>query len=197
MTDLTYTSVFSDGHVRPLPGARAAMTGTEAEGREAFIRLFDESFAALHRYLNRSSGDPELASELAQEAFVRLYRRRSPPDDPHAWLFTVATNLLRNAKSKQARRARLLTRERGLGAHSEPGRAPDAASGSVETRRRVRRAMDSLTDRDRSLLLLFAEGHSYKEMATIVGLKETSVGTLLRRAKESFRAAYSEVVDAR
>ena len=76
--------------------------------RAAFVATFDAHFPRVHRYLNRLSGDPDLASELAQDVFVRLYERGELPDDASAWLFTVATNLFRNAKSKRARRFRLL-----------------------------------------------------------------------------------------
>ena len=169
---------------------------SDASKREEFVALFDESFEAVHRYLNRLSGDSDLASDLAQETFIGLYRRRSPPDDPKAWLFTVATNLFRNAKTQRVNRARLLTSRRSLRIHSDPVPAPDASSDTVDAEPRVRAALDGVKDRDRCLLLLAAEGYSYREMSTILGLREASVGTLLRRAKEAFRNAYEENSDA-
>ena len=164
--------------------------------RYEFVVVFRESFEPLHRYLNRLSGDSDLASELAQEAFIKLYRRRSPPADPAAWLFTVATNLFRNAKTKRTNRARLLTAHRALSSHSDPAPTPDERSESEETKQRVRVALNGLRDRERSLLLLAAEGHSYREMSKILRLKEASVGTLLRRAKAAFRSAYEETQHA-
>jgi RNA polymerase sigma-70 factor (ECF subfamily) len=170
---------------------------SDAERREAFVALFRASFEPLCRYLNRLAGDVDLASDLAQEAFVRLYRRPSLPDDPNAWLFTVATNLFRNAKTKRGNRARLLSRSRGLRAHSDPLRAPDEHTEAGEERRRVRVALDRMAVRERSILLLAAEGYSYREIATIVDLREASVGTLLRRAKDALRRAYElEFTDA-
>jgi len=123
---------------------------------------------------------------------VRLYRRGALPDDSQAWLFTVATNLLRNAKRRQATRVRLTTLGRGLRVHSDPPPPPDRRAGSTDERDRVRQALESLKDRDRSLLLLAAEGHSYRTIAAVLGLHEASVGTLLRRARASFRSAFGE-----
>lgn len=167
---------------------------SDAERREAFVGLFRDSFPPLYRYLNRLAGDGDLAADLAQDAFVRLYRRRSLPDDPDAWLFTVATNLFRNAKTKRGNRTRLLSRGRGLRAHSDPAPAPDEHTEAGEEQRRVRAALDGLGLRERSMLLLAAEGYSYREIATILGLREASVGTLLRRAKDAFRSAYEKGV---
>ena len=194
MTELSHAPVFGERRARSMQAEGPARS--EASKRDRFVVLFDESFEPLYRYLNRLSGDHDLASELAQEAFVRLYGRRSLPDDPRAWLFTVATNLFRNTKTKRGNRARLLTLQRGLWAHSDPVRAPDEESEAEEARRRVRLALEALKDREKSLLLLAAEGYSYREISAILGLREGSVGTFLRRAKEVFRAAYKEAPNA-
>lgn len=193
-TELPHVPVLVERSARPVPvGERMTYASV---GHETFVRLFNELFEPLHRYLSRLSGDGDLASDIAQEAFVRLYRRRALPDDPQAWLFTVATNLFRNAKTKRSNRVRLLTVGRGLRVHSDPIRPPDAEIEAGEARRRVRSALDTLNDRDKSLLLLAAEGHSYREMSTVLALREASVGTLLRRAKQAFRQAYEEAPDA-
>src|SRR5688572_18862169 len=61
-----------------------------------FATQFDAEYRRLFRYLDRLSGDPDVAADLAQETFVRLYQRGSLPDRPAAWLLTVAMNLFRN-----------------------------------------------------------------------------------------------------
>jgi DNA-directed RNA polymerase specialized sigma24 family protein len=44
--------------------------------------------------------------------------------------------------------------------------------------------------RERELLLLRAEGYSYRDIASALELNETSVGTLLARARRRFEEAY-------
>jgi RNA polymerase sigma-70 factor (ECF subfamily) len=56
--------------------------------------------------------------------------------------------------------------------------------------------MDVLPERDRKLLLLQAEGFSYRDIASALGLNEASVGTFLARARRAFRTAYEEPADA-
>jgi len=156
------------------------------------VELFDAQFPRLFRYLDRLSGEPDLAADVAQDTFVRLYRRGEMPHTPQAWLITVAMNLFRNAKSTRRRRLRLLTPSRGEHAHSEPPPAPDDAVVQDEARGRVRRAIDRLPERERHLLLLQAEGYSYRDIARALALNEASVGTLLARARRQFRDGYDD-----
>lgn len=160
--------------------------------QDRFAAMFEAHFARLYRYLDRLSGEPELASDIAQEAFVRLFRRGSMPDTPEAWLISVALNLFRNAKSSRSRRGRLLTATRSEGVLADPPPAPDQAAIAEDSRGRVRAALDRLPQRERGLLLLRAEGYSYRDMAIALELNEASVGTLLARARHAFRKCYED-----
>lgn len=173
-----------------------ALPDTRTPFHDQFIALFDAHFHRLYRYLNRLSGEPELAADIAQEAFVRLYRRGSLPDSAEAWLVSVAMNLFRNAKSSRGRRLRLLTPARSEGVLSDPPPSPDEAAAAEDSRRRVRSALDKLPDRDRGMLLLRAEGYSYRDIAVALKLNEASVGVLLARARRAFREVYGDQSDA-
>ena len=157
-----------------------------------FSELFEREFPHLFRYLDRLSGEPDLAADLVQEAFVRLADRGEMPDRPALWLVTVALNLFRNVKTTRSRRRRLLTATRVEATLADSPPNPAERVQAEETRAQVRRAIDRLEDRDRQLLLLRAEGYSYRDMASVLGLNENSVGTLLARAKRAFREAYQE-----
>jgi RNA polymerase sigma factor (sigma-70 family) len=127
--------------------------------------------------------DADQAEDIAQEAFVRLLDER--PDNPEAWLFTVAGNLAKNAVRGELRQTKRLTLIAG-------GDADRVASGADrmtlqhETARQVGSALDTLSDRDRTLLLLHHDGVAYKELATLVGVKASSVAPLLARARRRF-----------
>lgn len=156
-----------------------------------FRRLFDEQFASLFRYLDRLSGDPELAADLAQEAFVRLYQRSALPDDPRGWLAAVASNLFRDERRRTARRRRILALHPEEAPSGAAPRPPDEILGAAEQRAQVRAALDTLPERERQMLLLRHEGYSYREVARAVGVRETSVGVMLARAATAFRAAFA------
>jgi RNA polymerase sigma factor (sigma-70 family) len=159
---------------------------------DRFVELYGRHSAHVQRFLERLSGDPALASDIVQDTFVRLHRRGDVPDEPAAWLITVALNLLRNRKSTEARRQRLLSSVRGEATLADAARGPDESMDAADARRRVRRVLAKLPERDRQLLLMRAEGYRYHELASALQLNPASVGVLLARAKRAFRAAYEE-----
>lgn len=159
----------------------------------AFHALFEGQFASLFRYLNRLTGDADLADDLAQEVFVRLYQRGSMPDDSRGWMAAVANNLLRDDSRTAKRRLRLLASQPAELTLATPPSEADEKTLADEKRLSVRVALDKLSDRDRQLLLLRHEGYSYREIAHATGVSETSVGTLLIRATSAFKAAFSGI----
>lgn len=170
--------------------APATAGGKGASFDTQFATLYGAHAESLQRLLTRLADDADVAADLAQDAFIRLYRRGSAPAAPGAWLVSVALNLFRNHVATHRRRERL------LGAADEPAvrqDAPphaDASLLSSEDRQRVRRAIDSLPERDRMLLLLRAEDYSYRDCASALNLSAASVGVMLARAKRAFRDAY-------
>jgi RNA polymerase sigma-70 factor (ECF subfamily) len=177
---------------RPATGSFKDSLPETTSFHDQFTAVFDATFARLFRYLDRLSSDPDLAADLAQEAFVRLYRRGALPDTPEAWLISVAMNLFRNARATSGRRRRLLTVARGASAHADPPPTPEQSLASKEIRSRVRQTIDRMPERERRLLLLQAEGFSYREIAVGLGLHEASIGTLLARARDQFRELYGD-----
>jgi RNA polymerase sigma-70 factor (ECF subfamily) len=140
--------------------------------------------------MDRLAGEPELAADVVQEAFIKLYQRGAMPDAPESWLITVAMNRFRNARTSQSRRRRLLTPGRAEGLHSDPALSPIESADSRAARRRVRAVLDQMTERERQLLLLQAEGYRYRDIALALELNLNSVGVLIQRAKRSFRELY-------
>lgn len=172
------------------------LTEVAASFPERFESLFGAHHPRLFRFLDRLSGDPDLAADLAQEAFVRLYRRGTMPDAPEAWLVSVALNLFRNSRSTVTRRRRLLAVAGSDAVHQAAAPSPDGRLIADEERRRVRAAIDRMPERERRLLLLRGEGLSYRDISTALSLNEASVGTLLARARRAFRVAYEGKLDA-
>ena len=155
-------------------------------------RTFEEHYDPLYRYLVRLSGDADVAADAAQEAFIRLVERQPDGRQLRAWLFRVATNLIRDGSRVRRRRAELL--------QAYPDRVPmgDGPSGPEqsleikEQRAIVRNALETLSERDRTLLLMREEGFSHQEIAQAVGTTTKSVGSMIARALRKLAVELSQ-----
>ena len=154
---------------------------------------FASHHPALFRYLYRLTGDADTAADIAQESFVRLLDNPVPETKVRSWLFTVATNLVRDRARMRERRRRLLL-QYGKPSTYSPER-PDEALERDETIDSLHAALDQLSPRDRQLLMLREEGFRYSEIARLVGVAPGSVGKLLARALERFAKTYEPAVD--
>ena len=159
---------------------------------DRFVALFDEQFHRLQHTVQRLSGDPDLSADVVQEAFVRLYQRGLMPDAPTAWLISVAMNRLRNERSTRSRRLRLLTPALAERVMADPPPPADEAAAAADQGDLVRRTLARLSDRERALLLLHAEGYTYREIAVALELNEASLGVFLARARRAFRRIHEE-----
>jgi RNA polymerase sigma-70 factor (ECF subfamily) len=138
--------------------------------------------------LYRRTGDRERAEDLAQDVFVRALE--TPPRNPKPWLFAVALNLARDDGRRALRQGQKLELLKGESAGTAPG--PDVALEESERAAAVRAALDTMGEKDREALLLKAEGFSYDEIATALGLAKGAVGTTLARARKKLVEAFHE-----
>jgi len=150
--------------------------------------VYRTTYPALVRFLYRKVWDAERAADLAQEAFARAVEHR--PENARGWLFVVAANLARDEARRAIRERRHLTL---VANEPEPERpAPDAMVEAASDRERVRAALETLSPRDREVLLLWDAGQSYDEIASQTGLAKGAIGTTLARARRRLVDAYEE-----
>jgi RNA polymerase sigma-70 factor (ECF subfamily) len=152
-----------------------------------FDSLFIANYKPLTRVIYRVLGDTAAAEELAAEAFWKLHR--NPPATDHnlaGWLYRTGLRLALDSLKKRKRRA-------NYEAHA-PGPqqilSPEDALRQQEQQFRVRQVLSALNPVQSSLLILRSEGYSLNEIAGILALNPSSVGTLLARADLAFRKEY-------
>ena len=155
-------------------------------------RLFVTYHATLVRYLTRRLGDRDWAEEVAQETFVRALRQETIVNE-RAWVFAVAHNLVRDGARRDERHRRHLEL---LAAESREAEASREESPEEQTAERAmqlrvaRQALATLSERDRQALLLKEEGLDYQEIADVLGIEKSSVGTTLSRARRRLAESY-------
>ncbi|MBS0209152.1 MAG: sigma-70 family RNA polymerase sigma factor [Planctomycetes bacterium] len=146
--------------------------------------------------------DAELAEDLAQEVFLRIYRARkkyTPGSKFSTWLFTIANNVASNARRTLARRREVqMVAPAGVAttttmpleqiALAASGLMPARQVDKAELRAQVRQALNSLNERQRLAVLLNKfENMSYADIAETMELSPEAVKSLLSRARVQLR----------
>jgi RNA polymerase sigma-70 factor (ECF subfamily) len=159
--------------------------------RDAFASLYDRHAASIQGFLERLSGDRQVAEDLCQETFLRAWRaapRWVPTAKVTTWLHLIAKRLWWN---RAARRRRRRPAGRPV-AHDPP--APQAAVLETLARRedaaRVRAALDALSPRLRLVfVLLRLQGLSLRDAARVAGVPVGTVKSRVAAAEAALRRA--------
>lgn len=175
---------------RPM-SAEAAATAAGALDEEAFTAFYERTATGLWRYLRRLAGDAATADDLLQESYVKLLLAGSavPADERQskAYLYRIATNLLRDRWRRSRRRQGWLER---LFSGTPP---PSEPRGRSERRLDLDAVLATLRRRERTLLwLAYVEGYDHREIAGIVGVGAASVRVMLFRARQKLAAALAD-----
>jgi len=98
-----------EGDAAANESAAVPATETTTVPPEVVFRLH---YAPLAGWCRRMTGDTEVAHDIAAEAFVRLLARWGRVEDPRAYLYTTALNLVRDRWRKAERERSALRRTR-------------------------------------------------------------------------------------
>lgn len=147
------------------------------------MELCRRHMAPLFRYAASLTKQKSIIHKAMQDAFLRYFFTRiggGRVENPRAWLARV----LRNDIIDRCRKSRLMLPLTESGS----GLCIPQEEELIEVQDKAfRRAMASLSHRERECLQLRVEGYVYEELASIMQIRKSIVGDLLSRALRNFR----------
>jgi len=176
----------------------ASMTPDQKAEIERAMRR-DEKL--LIRWLTQKLGDPDAARDVAQSVFLRVwaFAENSIVENPRALLFKTAGNL---ALNELKRRNRFTSRhvEPGTTSENDPLHNVASSSPSPEKQTSLREdvsitmaAINALPDRlRRAFIMNRFDGRSYKEIAELMNVSESSIEKYMIEALKKLRATFDE-----
>ena len=182
---------------------RSAQAG-DTEAFERLVERYDQSVLRLAMNLLRS---PEDASDVYQEALLRVYRNLHSfrfDCSFHTWLYRIVTNLcLDHLRKKKVRKLEPVVLQTEDGVVDRLANVADERSAgdpqrtllSRELKERIERTLANLTARERMVFeMRHYQGMRLKAIGEVLGTSEEAAKNCLFRATQKMRAALGDLV---
>lgn len=173
-----------------------ALLARVAEGEPGAVRaLVGRKLPRILGLANRMLGDAGEAEDVAQEAFLRVWRQapkwRSGQARFDTWLHRVTLNLCYD----RLRRRREVVMD-DPPEQADEGPAPDRGLAAQDAGRRVTQALQALPDRQReAIVLCHYQELGNIEAAAVMGVTVEALEGLLGRGRRALRAALADMVE--
>jgi RNA polymerase sigma factor (sigma-70 family) len=172
---------------------RSLMEEIREGSNRAFQELVDRLWPELVRFAVWDNGDPDVARDAVQEAFIELWRRRRSwvrSGSPRAYLYRVVRHQLLDEQRKKKVRESWAARERLRPPSSPPD--PGEVLAATRAEEAFAGAVSSLPPRRREAFsLVVLRGLSHREAAEVLDVSEQTVAnqvsTALREVREALK----------
>lgn len=143
-----------------------------------FENIYTGNYKKLFRVAVKLTGNKDYAHDIVQDVFESLFNKLNGNtiDYPEAWLYKAVTN---KCIDYSRQRKNLIKIEAADYKEAEE-QTVDSDSQALA----LNKALDLLKMKERTLLVLYSESLSYKEISHITGIRFSSVGKMLSRALE-------------
>ena len=191
------------GHLKRRPNREHALPDLEPRSSDLAQRIrrgderaleiiFREHFAGLTQFVERFVRSPDVAEELVQDIFFRIWTKREQLSEIESFK-TYLYRAARNQALNFLRRAKLERRwQEEQGVHEEPSASYSADDGATgqELTVAVQEAIERLPPRCREVFLLSRDGGlTYAEIARTLGISIKTVETQMGRGLKALRSA--------
>lgn len=153
--------------------------------------MYDAHVDRVYRLAFRLAGDDDLARDFTQETFIRAFERIGTfrgESRLSTWLHAIATTVSLNGLRKVKR---FRTRETAL--EAADGVAGGVRSAEPDLKTRLRRAIDALPDKYRTVVVMHdMEGYTHEEIAAALDMEVGTSKAQLSRARAKLRESLAD-----
>ena len=154
--------------------------------KEQFIAAIKENEGFIYKIAAVYTNNPNDKNDLVQEIIYQLWKSFDSFSNQSAlstWLYRVALNVAIYQLKVSKKRVVTTSIDEQLLEH------PQIDDSENEERWKVfKQQIDSLNLLDKAIVMLYMDNKSYDEIAAIIGISKTNVGTKLLRIKEKLRS---------
>lgn len=175
--------------------------------KASFETLMRTYFPRLLNFIYRFVGNQELAEDLTQEVFIKVYHcaaQYTPQAKFQTWIYTIAKNISLNELRKHKHHFVSIdetfeTEDNTLHRQLEDKNNVNAAQGMINEEKiaMIKKAIESLPESQRMAVILRRyDNFSYEEIAQTMNTSVKAVKSLLSRAKENLKDKLIDIIDS-
>lgn len=166
-----------------MPNKIQVETGLDNVG---FEQLFDAYCDELRHYIFYKSGDEEVAEDIVQDAFLKIWEMRATvrPETARALLYTIATNQFANRYKRQ----KLKFKFQQTIVEDRTFETPEFEMEVKEFDRKLQRVLSELGEKSRTVFLMNRmDQMTYNEIANNLNISVKAVEKRMKKALEFVR----------
>lgn len=166
---------------------------TETDKSNIFLTVIESNKGIIYKIANSYCKDKEDRNDLVQEIILKLWQAFDEYNDEYkhsTWIYRIALNAAISNYRKEK------VREKHLTPIAESFLGFEADNSTNETELKyilLQQFISELKELDKALMLLYLEEKNYKEIAEILGISESNVGTKISRVKNLLKEKFSKI----
>jgi len=157
--------------------------------KEDFIQILNQNKWVLYKVINTYCKDPEDRKDLEQEILIQLWKSFKSYNNQYkisTWVYKIAMNVsISFYRSNVTRKSKTSSISESI--FQVASQIDDSFD---EERKFLYDFINQLDDFNKEIIILYLDNHSYKEIAEIVGITESNVGTKINRLKNKLQENY-------
>ena len=151
-----------------------------------FIELFKQLYAQIKNFVYYKTGDIEMAEDIAQEAFIKVWEKRNEirQNSVKSLLYTIAGNLCKNRFEHQ----QVVFEFANNFQQNEFSSSPEFELELKEFNNKLQNAIGALKEKDRIVFLMNRiDGLTYKQIAENLGLSQKAIEKRMKSALDELK----------
>ncbi|WP_203293666.1 RNA polymerase sigma factor [Luteirhabdus pelagi] len=156
-----------------------------------FSQIYNEHSESVYRFIYFKCGDEAQASDLVQDAFIKLWQncKKVMPSKAKSFLYTVTRNAFYNEVAHQ----KVVLKHAKLQPTKVENQSPEFLLEEKQYHKKVQQVIESLTEAQRTAFLLNRiEGKKYAEIAEMLDI---SVKAVEKRMSQALAVIRKEIGD--
>lgn len=162
--------------------------------QEKFFTLILANKKIIYKICHAYCKDPEDREDLAQEIIIQLWHsadRYNPHYQLSTWIYRIALNVAISFQRNESRRKKHLAGS--MTSFPDIFVSESTSLVADEDLAFLYQFIDQMDALNKALILLYLDDLSYREIAAIMGISESNVGTKLGRLKQQLKTQFANL----